>query len=87
MRDDPLMNPYIATVSKDGEWVVNTYTLHTGNVCSNPELTFQHADLSVALRPGATRRAELKTFGFRASLADLWAKIKAEKESQISENR
>jgi hypothetical protein len=79
----PVDEPFIATVSEDGKWIVATYTSRTGNVWSNPELTCQHADPSITLEPGQTRRVELKTFLFRGSLADLWIKIRAEKQSRM----
>ncbi len=77
----PVDEPFIATVSRDERWIVATYTLHTGNVWSNPELTCQHADPSTELNPGETKRVELKTFVLRGSLADLWAKISADRRS------
>ncbi len=77
----PVDEPFIATVSNNGQWIVATYTFHTGNVWSNPELTCQHADPSTELNSGETKRVELKTFIFRGSLADLWAKITVERRS------
>jgi hypothetical protein len=77
----PVDEPLIATVSKDGRWIVATFTCHTGNVWSNPELTCQHADPSIDLSPGETKRVELKTFVFRGSLMQLSAKIRAERRS------
>ncbi len=74
----PVDEPFLATVSKDGRWIVATYTLHTGNVWSNPELTCQHADPSTELNPGETKRVGLKTFVFRGSLAEVVPKIRAD---------
>ena len=44
--------PFIATVSADGAWVVASVARDVGNVWSNPELTCQHVD------PAGPARAE-----------------------------
>ncbi len=78
----PVDEPFIATVSKGGRWVVATYAFDTGNVWSNPELTCQHADPSTELGPGETKHLELKTFVFQGSLEQLWDKIMADRRSR-----
>ncbi len=53
--------PFIATSSKDNQWVVASFTTQldqVGNVWSNPELTCQHVDPQSALLPG--QKAQLK---------------------------
>ncbi len=71
--------PFIATRSVDGRWIMATFSYDPGNVWSNPELTCQHADPEVALDPGQTRAYELKTLLFRGTLDEVLTKVKAQR--------
>jgi len=62
--------PFIATVSKDGEWVVASFARETGNVWSNPALTCQHVDPQTSLRPGQRASLEVKILVLHGSLGD-----------------
>lgn len=68
--------PFIATVSKDGKWIVATCTRETGNVWVNPELTCQHADPQTTLEAGGKASLEVKTFVFRGTLKQALEKVK-----------
>lgn len=72
----PVDEPFIATVSEDGKWIAATWNPDTGNVWTNPELTCQHADSEVPLKPRGTASLEVKTFVFRGTLEQLLAKVK-----------
>lgn len=71
--------PFLATLSKEGEWIAATGTRDTGNLWTNPERTCHHADPATELKPGATREVELKLFLFRGSLDTLLERIKQER--------
>jgi hypothetical protein len=71
--------PFIATQSTDGQWVVATFSYDPGNVWSNPELTCQHADPQVALHPGQTREYEVKTLVMRGTLEQVVAAVRKQK--------
>jgi len=71
--------PFIATVSRDGKWIVATCTGKCGNVWTNPELTCQHADPSTSLRAGGTASLEVKTFVFRGTLGEVLDKVKQQR--------
>jgi len=62
--------PFIATVSKDGRWVVASFARETGNVWSNPALTCQHVDPQTSLRPGQQASLEVKILVLHGSLGD-----------------
>ncbi|HEX5171507.1 MAG TPA: hypothetical protein VFW11_20155 [Cyclobacteriaceae bacterium] len=64
--------PFIATLSKDGSWVVASFTRNTGNVWSNPELTCQHVDPQAALSPGEEVILETKVLVTRSSLDEVF---------------
>src|SRR5882672_5052389 len=60
--------PFIATVSTDGKWVVASFTRTTGNVWSNPELTCQHVDPQASLAPNQRAVLDVKILIFQGSL-------------------
>lgn len=62
--------PFIATLSKDGRWVVASFTNHTGNVWSNPELTCQHVDPQATPGAGEEVILETKILVIRGSVED-----------------
>jgi hypothetical protein len=62
--------PFIATVSTDGGWVVASFARETGNVWSNPALTCQHVDPQTSLRPGQHATLEVKILVLHGSLGD-----------------
>jgi hypothetical protein len=64
--------PFIATLSRDGRWVVASFTRHTGNVWSNPELTCQHVDPQARLSPGEAATLETKILVVRGSLDEVF---------------
>jgi len=68
--------PFIATKSTDGKWILATYSAAPGNVWTNPELTCQHADMQTSLKPNSQSSTELKLFLFPGSLDDLAAKVR-----------
>ena len=68
--------PFIATKSTDGKWIMATYSADPGNVWTNPELTCQHADMQTSLKPNSQSSTELKIFLFPGSLDDLLAKVR-----------
>ena len=69
-KSRPVDAPFIATLSRDGRWVVASFTRSTGNVWSNPELTCQHVDPQAALSPGQEATLETKVLVVRGSLDD-----------------
>jgi hypothetical protein len=68
--------PFIATKSTDGKWIMATYSTAPGNVWTNPELTCQHADMQTQLKPNSASSTELKLFLFPGSLDELLAKVR-----------
>ena len=60
--------PFIATLSTDGGWVVASFARDTGNVWSNPELTCQHVDPQAPLPPQQRVTLEVKILILHASL-------------------
>lgn len=68
--------PFIATKSADGKWIMATYSADPGNVWTNPELTCQHADMQTPLKPDSQSSTELKIFLFQGSLDDLLSKVR-----------
>jgi hypothetical protein len=62
--------PFIATLSTDGAWVVASFAREAGNVWSNPELTCQHVDPQTSLPPGGRAVTEVKILVLRGSLED-----------------
>jgi hypothetical protein len=71
--------PFIATKSTDGEWIMATFSFDPGNVWTNPELTCQHADPQVTLHPGETRTYEVKTLLIRGNLDQVLQKVKQQR--------
>ena len=68
--------PFIATISTDGKWIMATFSYDPGNVWVNPELTCQHADPQFSLPPGQTRSYELKSLIFQGTLEQVLGKVK-----------
>ncbi|MFL5606836.1 MAG: hypothetical protein ACJ8AD_10365 [Gemmatimonadaceae bacterium] len=60
--------PFIATRSADGSWVVASFGRAPGNVWSNPELTCQHVDPQASLLPGQSATLEVKILILHGSL-------------------
>jgi hypothetical protein len=73
--------PFIATLSKDGSWVVASFTRNTGNVWSNPELTCQHVDPQAALSPGEEAILETKLLVVRGALDDVFKMAMQQRDS------
>lgn len=73
--------PFIATLSKDGRWVIASFTRNTGNVWSNPELTCQHVDPQAALSPGQEAVLETKILIVRGSLGDVFKMAMRQRDS------
>jgi len=73
--------PFIATLSKDGAWVVASFTRETGNVWSNPELTCQHVDPQTSLLPGQHVTLEVKILILHGSLEDALQRAIRQRES------
>jgi len=68
--------PFLATRSTDGKWIMATYSAAPGNVWTNPELTCQHADMQTALKPNSASSTDLKILLFRGSLDDVLSKVR-----------
>ena len=73
--------PFIATVSTDGAWVVASFARETGNVWSNPELTCQHVDPQTSLLPGQHATLEVKILILHSSLEDALQRAIRQRES------
>ena len=73
--------PFIATVSADGAWVVASFTRETGNVWSNPELTCQHVDPQRSLKPGEQAALEVKILVLHGSLDETLKRAIRQRES------
>ena len=71
--------PFIATISTDGKWIMATFSYDPGNVWVNPELTCQHADPQFSLPPGQTRSYELKSLIFQGTLEQVLGKVKQQR--------
>jgi hypothetical protein len=71
--------PFIATRSVDGRWVIATFSYDPGNVWVNPELTCQHADPQIPLRRGENRTYEAKTLVVQGTLEMVLAKVKQQR--------
>ena len=69
----------VATLSDDGKWVAASFAKSPGNVWSNPELTCQHVDPDVRLRPGGHASYEVKVLIFQGSLPEALAKVQAQR--------
>ena len=77
--------PLVATLSEDRKWVVASFTNAVGNVWSNPELTCQHVDPSVALAPGESKSIEVKILIFPGTLDQVLKKVKEQRSTLKSE--
>jgi hypothetical protein len=75
----PVDEPALATLSKDGRWVVASFSHSAGNVWSNPELTCQHVDESAALPAGGHVVLEVKMLIVRGGLKLVQRKIEAQR--------
>jgi len=78
--------PFIATISHDKKWIAATYTSETGNLWTNPERSCHHADPSVYLKSGDTKRLELKTFIFQGKLSTLLEYVDNESLKKVLKN-
>jgi hypothetical protein len=68
--------PFLATKSTDGKWIMATYSVAPGNVWTNPELTCQHADMQTSLKPNSQSSTDLKILLFPGSLDDVLSKVR-----------
>jgi hypothetical protein len=73
--------PFIATLSRDGAWVVASFARDAGNVWSNPELTCQHVDPQRSLAPDGRATSEVKILVLRGSLDDALQRAIRQRES------
>jgi dienelactone hydrolase len=73
--------PFIATRSTDGTWVVASFARAPGNVWSNPELTCQHVDPQTSLAPGQHAVLEMKMLILRGSLEDALRRSRQQRAS------
>jgi hypothetical protein len=73
--------PFIATRSVDGRWMIATFSYDPGNVWVNPELTCQHADPQIPLPHGESRGYEAKTLVIQGTLETVLAKVKQQRAS------
>ena len=76
-KAEPLNQSMLATLSKDGKWIVVTFSHTTGNVWSNPELTCQHVDEDRPLAPGQKTVLQVKLLVFRGTLNEALKKVVA----------
>lgn len=67
-KSRPVDEPFIATRSTDGAWVVASFARDAGNVWSNPALTCQHVHQQIELDVGQHAVLEFKMLVVRASL-------------------
>src|SRR5262249_51602950 len=68
--------PFIATKSTDGKWIVATYSAAPGNVWTNPELTCQHADMQTSLKPNSQSSTDLKILIVHGALDDVLSRVR-----------
>ena len=73
--------PFIATLSIDGTWVVASFAHDAGNVWSNPELTCQHIDPQRSLPPGRQAMLEVKLLILRGSLDEALRRARQQRGS------
>ena len=73
--------PFIATRSSDGAWVVASVAREAGNVWSNPELTCQHVDPQTPLGARQTATVEIKVLVLRGSVDDALRAAREQRES------
>ena len=67
--------PFLATVSMDGKWIMATFSRNPGNLWTNPDLTCQHADPELPLSRHSKGVAEEKVLLFQGSLDDTLRKV------------
>jgi hypothetical protein len=72
--------PFLATKSTDGKWILATFSRDSGNVWSNPELTCQHADPETTLKTGGKASLELKTLLIQGTLDNVLAKVRQQRD-------
>jgi hypothetical protein len=75
----PVDEPFIATLSIDGKWIMATFARDPGNVWTNPELTCQHADPQTSLSSRGRAAQESKSLLFRGTLADALQKVQSQR--------
>jgi hypothetical protein len=73
--------PFLATRSTDGNWVIASFARDPGNVWSNPELTCQHVDPQVALPAKGEATTEIKMLVVRGTLEHVRALVAAQLRS------
>ena len=73
--------PFIATRSTDGDWVIASFARDAGNVWSNPALTCQHVDPQTSLAPGEKAVLEIKMLILRGSLDDALRRAREQRPS------
>jgi hypothetical protein len=73
--------PFIATFSTDSTWVFASVARQAGNVWSNPELTCQHVDPQMPLRPHEHVVVEVKLLFMRASLESVFRQATRQRSS------
>lgn len=73
--------PFLATKSTDGKWIMATFSQDPGNVWSNPELTCQHADPQSPLKAGGKASLELKTLLIQGTLDEVLAKVRQQRDA------
>jgi len=71
--------PFLATKSVDGKWIMATFSEDPGNLWSNPELTCQHADRETALKAGAHSTVDLKILLLSGTVDDVLATVRRER--------
>jgi hypothetical protein len=72
--------PFLATISADGKWIMATFSRNPGNLWTNPDLTCQHADPDIPLPHHSKGVAEEKILLFRGSLEDVLRKVVEERD-------
>ena len=73
--------PFVATLSRDGTWVIASFARAAGNVWSNPALTCQHVDPQTSLAPGQRVTLEVKLLIMRGSLDTALQRARAQRRS------
>ena len=73
--------PFLATKSTDGKWIMATFSHDPGNVWSNPELTCQHADPETPLNASGKASLELKSLLIQGTLDEVLAKVREQRNA------
>lgn len=71
--------PFLATKSTDGKWIMAAFSGDPGNVWTNPELTCQHADPQTSLKPHSQSSLDLKILLFQGTLDDALSKVRLQR--------